>query len=306
MKEIKKRKAKSKNYFTQETEDAIVLYNKTSDSNERSRIYEKHIHYPFFKLTQNIIHTFKFYHTDEENLEDIQHEIIIFLLGKIHLYDHKTSIQKRLTKIITKEFNEFYSGDFEKYVNYSDRVTQDQINQFISELDVSEECFEKLKKLTPPKAFSYFGNIVKRWLIIYNKSNYLKKQKQFIVNENIDDEKYFEEPSDSLYHEQLHNFIDWFVFYVEENLLEIFPPKKNTNEEISIEAKVADVILELFRKKEFLDIMDKKAIYIYIKDKIDIKTPKITKVAEKLYSIFRENYVFFLENGYHKFEGILI
>ena len=83
----KKRRKKSKNYFTQETEDAIVLYNSTSDSEIRSKIYESKIHYPFFKLTQNIIHTFKFYHTEVDNLEHLQHEIIVFLLSKIHLFD---------------------------------------------------------------------------------------------------------------------------------------------------------------------------------------------------------------------------
>ena len=60
---VKKRRKKSKNYFTQETEDYIVKYNKLDsieNEEERSRIYETHIHYPFFKLTQNIIHTFKF------------------------------------------------------------------------------------------------------------------------------------------------------------------------------------------------------------------------------------------------------
>tara|TARA_R110002095_G_scaffold27510_3_gene27651 strand:+ start:425 stop:739 length:315 start_codon:yes stop_codon:yes gene_type:complete len=90
MPEIRKRKKKSKNYFTQETEDFIVIYNKLDsikDEKERSRVYEKNIHYPFFKLTQNIIHTFKFYHTEVENLEHLQHEIITFLLSKIHLFD---------------------------------------------------------------------------------------------------------------------------------------------------------------------------------------------------------------------------
>ena len=51
----------SKNYFTQDTEDAIVAYNLCTDPEERSRIYNDRIHYAFFKLTQNIIHTFKFY-----------------------------------------------------------------------------------------------------------------------------------------------------------------------------------------------------------------------------------------------------
>ena len=75
------KKKVSKNYFTQETEDAIVLYNNTLDFELRSQIYEEKIHYAFFKLTQNIIHTFKFYHTEVNNLEHLQHEIIVFLLG---------------------------------------------------------------------------------------------------------------------------------------------------------------------------------------------------------------------------------
>ena len=56
---IRKRRKKSKNYFTQETEDYIVKYNSLDPikgAEERSKIYENYIHYAFFKLTQNIIH----------------------------------------------------------------------------------------------------------------------------------------------------------------------------------------------------------------------------------------------------------
>ena len=81
------RKAKKRNYFTQETEDAIILYNNTTCPKKKSKIYEEKIHYGFFKLTQNIIHTFKFYHTEVDNLEHLQHEIIVFLLSKIHLFN---------------------------------------------------------------------------------------------------------------------------------------------------------------------------------------------------------------------------
>jgi len=65
---------------------------------------------------------------------------------------------------------------------------------------------------------------------------------------------------------------------------------------------VADAILELFRRRENLNIFNKKALYIYIKEIIDIKTPKITKIADKLYKIFKKSYVFYLENGYIKFQ----
>ena len=83
---VKKVREKRK-YFTQETEDAIVRYNSTSDIDTKNKIYEEEIHYAFFKLTQNIIHTFKFYHTEVDDLDHLQHEIIIFLLSKIHLFN---------------------------------------------------------------------------------------------------------------------------------------------------------------------------------------------------------------------------
>ena len=67
-----KKKRQKRNYFTQETENAIVAYNESDSDSFKSAIYSREIHYPFYKLTQNIIHTFKFYYTDGvENLEDL-------------------------------------------------------------------------------------------------------------------------------------------------------------------------------------------------------------------------------------------
>ena len=60
----RKRRPKSKNYFTKDTENAIVRYNNEPNPEIRSNIYRDEIHYAFFKLTENIIHTFKFYYTE--------------------------------------------------------------------------------------------------------------------------------------------------------------------------------------------------------------------------------------------------
>ncbi len=84
---VVKKKKKGVQYFTQDTENAIVLYNNTPDPEVRSNIYRERIHYAFFKLTENIIHTFKFYYTEVDNIEDLQHEVITFLLSKIHLFN---------------------------------------------------------------------------------------------------------------------------------------------------------------------------------------------------------------------------
>ena len=233
---VRKRRKKSKNYFTQETEDYIVLYNKTKSPKVRSKIYEDHIHYPFFKLTQNIIHTFKFYHTEVQNLEHLQHEIITFLLSKIHLFDPSRGA----------------------------------------------------------KAYSYFGTIVKRWLILYNTKNYKKKINkvgvEVLTNENS---SHVYTQGDEKVKSDLDNYVDLFVNHVSENIFDLFP-KKN-------DAQIADAILELFRKREDLEVFNKKALYIYIREMVDVKTPKITKIANKLYDIFKSQYVFYLENGYTRF-----
>jgi len=344
----KKRRPKQKrNYFTHEAEDAILLYNKTDDADERSRLYSKYIHYPFFKLTQNIIHTFKFYHTEVEDLEHLQHEIEVFLLGKLHLYHHSKSIDDRLHRIIVRKhtygsyddyltdymleieenldneeftpepilsdeefksmlerkaqfaekYGKFKKGTFLEFTGGGDKITQEQINTFISmyEEDLDEECFGKLKKLTPPKAYSYFGTITKRWLINYCNGNYGKKIKKDTidgVSQDIAHSYGLDEvitPND-----RLANFIDDYVDYITDNIYDLFP-KSN-------DAQVADAILELFRKRSDIDIFSKKALYLHIRELGDFKTPKITKVSNRLSNIFKHNYTFYLENGYVNFE----
>ena len=114
--EAKKRKPKGVQYFTQDTENAINEYNTTNNFELKDKIYRERIHYAFFKLTENIIHTFKFYYTEVDNIQDLQHEVITFLLSKIHLFNPARGA----------------------------------------------------------KAFSYFGTIAKRYLIITNTKNYKK------------------------------------------------------------------------------------------------------------------------------------
>ena len=258
-----KKKRQKRNYFTQETENAIIAYNNSDDDIFKSAIYSREIHYPFYKLTQNIIHTFKFYYTDGvENLEDLQHEIIVFLLDKIHLFD------------------------------------------------VSKGA----------KAYSYFGTIVKRWLIVYNQKNYTKKiqsvdigdiskhqnldlgdDTNFISNTKLDQtsEKFSELDrnfGDELYTQgykdgdRLSIFIDLYVKYITDNIYIYFLKE--------YDAQIADCILELFRKRDVIDVFNKKALYIYIREMIDVKTPKITKIANKLHKVFKEKYLVYYDSGY--------
>ena len=75
-------------YFTQETEDAIVLYNASSDPVYRDRIFKKEIYFPLYKLAENIIHTFKFYYLDVDSVEDLKLEVVTMLVEeKLHRFD---------------------------------------------------------------------------------------------------------------------------------------------------------------------------------------------------------------------------
>jgi hypothetical protein len=229
------RKKKSNVYFTQETDDAIVLYNSTQDEKIKSKIYQDKIHYAFFKLTENIIHTYKFYYTETDNIKDLQHEIIIFLLSKIHLFDASKGA----------------------------------------------------------KAYSYFGTIVKRWLILNNDKNYKIQQNRTEIEPLYEDINYSYELDKDNNPDKLSNFIELYVKHCSENIYELFPNKSD--------AKIADAILELFRKRENIDVFNKKALYIYIREIIDVKTIKITKISNSLKDIFKNSYSYYLDKGVIKF-----
>lgn len=229
----KKKKKEPQQYFTQETEDSIIKYLNSEDQTFRDKIYKDKIEYAFYKLAENIIHTYKFYYTDLNTVEELKHEVVTFLLEKLHKYKQSTG-----------------------------------------------------------KAYSYFGTIAKNYLIVYNKKAYDKLQSQSIAeeidNENVIVAQNLITSTNDLFDEI--PFIDMFVNYCNKNLNKLFPREKDQ--------KTADVILELFSKRESLEILDKKALYIYIREMGDIPTTQITKIKTKLKTIYIKLYNEYFEFGH--------
>jgi hypothetical protein len=81
------RKRTKKRYFTEDTEAAIAEYLASTNQAERYHIYSTRIHYALYKLAENLIHTFKFYYTEVDSLEDLKHEVICFLIEKLDYFD---------------------------------------------------------------------------------------------------------------------------------------------------------------------------------------------------------------------------
>jgi hypothetical protein len=87
-KTMAKPKNKDNYYFTQETEDAIVRYNASSDPVFRDTVFKKEIYHPLYKLAENIIHTFKFYYLDVDSIEDLKLDVVSMLVEeKLHRFD---------------------------------------------------------------------------------------------------------------------------------------------------------------------------------------------------------------------------
>lgn len=225
------RKKASSNYFTRETEDYIVLYNNSIDPVYRAKIFTDHIYMPFYKLAENIIHTFKFYYTDVDDIESLKHEIVSVLL---------------------------------------------------------EEKIDKFDPTNGAKAYSYFGTIVKRWLINYNNKNY-KKLKQIGSFDDMEDSFEVNTDLDSPSAVTLSMFLDEWVEEMYEQLNTLFIRES--------ELKIADAVLTIFKTRHDLDIFKKKALYIYIREMTDCETPHLTKVIAKLKEEFYNKYQLYYDQG---------
>lgn len=242
----------SRNYFTKETDEWVIKYNETTDQKERDRIFREYLYYPFYKLAENIINTFKFYYMDVDTVEDLK-------------------------------------------------------------LDVVRMIFEeKLPGFDPSrgsKAFSYFGTIIKRWLIAYCNANYARLKKNSKI-ENYED--ILSGPQVDLETAPtvtLSSFFDNWIDDTYDNLEELFP-----NEE---DRKIADAVLTVFSNRDIIeetnrqnrekgekedDLFQKKAFYIYVREITGCDTPCLTKVVKVLKQNFFEKYRPLIKEGYIRVE----
>tara|TARA_Y100000114_G_scaffold15544_1_gene12567 strand:- start:93 stop:860 length:768 start_codon:yes stop_codon:yes gene_type:complete len=228
------RKPSKKQYFTADVDLAIQEYLKSSNQERRNFIYKNRIHYAFYKLAENLIHTFKFYYTEVESLEDLKHEVCCFFLEKLDYW----------------------------------------------------------KPEKGSKAFSYFSIVGKNYLILYNNNNYKKKKQKADPLAADEDEGVLRQLGRDERKQEIKDFIDYFTEYVDKNMFTMF--KKDND------IKVADAVNVLFKRRENLEIFNKKALYIYIREMTGVETPVITKVTKILKKTYKKLYNEYVEIGYVK------
>ena len=228
------RKRTKKQYFTPDTDLAIKEYLASSNQSERDYIFSTRIHYAFYKLAENLIHTFKFYYTEVDDLEDLKHEVCCFFLEKLDYF----------------------------------------------------------KPEKGSKAFSYFSIVGKNYLILYNNNNYKKKKQKADLIEVDEDEGVLYQLGRDERKQEIKDFIDYFTDYIDKHMFTMFKKEKDR--------KVADAINLLFKRRENLEIFNKKALYIYIREMTEVDTPVITKVTKILKKLYKRLYNEYRDTGYVK------
>jgi hypothetical protein len=208
------RKAKSKQYFTKDTEDAIIEYNSTDDQRIKDKVYRDRIKPAFDKLAEIVYNKWKFTYFDDDP-QDVMCEVVAFMIEKIHMYQAGKG-----------------------------------------------------------KAFSYFTIVARNYLILNNNSNYKRYKNTDVMSslpDNWDTENNWAEETRN---DEYRTFNDRMLLYWDTHLENFFQKKRDI--------QIADAVLELFRRANYIESFNKKSLYLLIREMTGYPTHYITKVVNKM------------------------
>ena len=223
------RKAKSKQYFTKDTEDAIIEYNLSDNQRIKDLLYRDRIKPAFDKLAEIVYNKWKFSYFDD-GPQDVMCEVVAFMIEKIHMYKNGKG-----------------------------------------------------------KAFSYFTIVARNYLILNNNSNYKRYKDTDIMSampDHWDTENNFTE---EVRNDDHRNFNVIMLNYWDKHLENFFPKKRDL--------QIADSVLELFRRAEYIENFNKKSLYLLIREMTGYPTHYITKVVNKMKERQMELYNEFERDG---------
>ena len=227
------RKKNSKQYFTKDTEDAIIEYNSIEDKLLKDKIYKERIAPAFDKLAEIVYNKWKFTYFDDDP-QDVMAEVVAFMIEKIHMY-----------------------------------------------------------RAGKGKAFSYFTIVARNYLILNNNANYKRYKDTDVMSampENWDTENNFRE---EIRNDEHRSFNQRMLVYWDKHLEDYFPKKRDV--------QIADAILELFRRAEYIENFNKKSLYLLVREMTGYPTHYVTKVINKMKSRQLELY-----NEFDKYGDIVI
>ena len=157
--------------------------------------------------------------------------------------------------------------------------------------DLQQDCkvmlvtiLHKFKPEKGHKAFSYFSVITKNWFIAQVKKNNKKNQRETSLEGQI--ESGFEPGREDIYHENKER--EEFMFLLKEEIASWESITMRPNER-----KVYNAINTLIDNADKIEIFNKKAIYLYLREITGLNTKQIVVQLSKMrqkYSDFKTRY----------------
>ena len=171
---IKKRRKKSKMYFGQPVQDAVIRYNEASSPVVRNKIYREHIATAFDKLAENLIHTFKFYYFDYP-FEEVKHEVVSFLVMQIPKYQPDKGRAFSYFSVVGKNY---------LILNNNNNYKKMKIHDGIDVLDFKRNLsFETVRSTSQEFNEEFVIQMLEYW--DNNITNIFRRQKDILVADSV-------------------------------------------------------------------------------------------------------------------------
>jgi hypothetical protein len=189
---------------------------------------------------------------------------------------NETDDQREKDRIYTDKIQGAFSKIAENVYNtfkfsYADVSPLEIQKQAISHMVANMSKYEKGKG----KAFSYFSIVAKHWFILDNNTTYRRFKKHVEISEQTGDAgEFVVEPEHEKQESETREFIKLMVEYWDKNVGKHFTKDRDL--------KIANAVVEIFRNADRIDVFNKKALYLYIREIADCQTQHITKVIHKM------------------------
>ena len=197
---------------------------------------------------------------------------------------NRTAEQPALREKIYRRF--IYPAFMKMAENLINKIKPTYIDSSFIDLqtDLVTYLTERLNKFNPAagKAYSYYTRTSFNYLIAENQKAY-SKLKADALEIDVDEQRniIIEMHNDDM-RETLQYFMDAYINYCYDNLNYIF-----TN---PTDIHVADSVLHIFETRENIENFNKKALYIFIRERTGLETTNITRVIKTLKQIYVDNF----------------
>ena len=226
MKKRRRKRGTGNQYFTKQTEEAIVAYAKTDDLTIRTKLYIEEIKPALDELVDKIVYTYKF--TSLNNIDVLKDDCKVWLTTILGKYDQSKGT----------------------------------------------------------KAFSYFSVVTKNWFTHRAKQQSKRNKREVEYDSMIREVDALSTDAQDCFIQKQEEAQFWFFLRNEIESWKDLKLREN-------ERKVLGAIQTLFNNIEDIDIFNKKAIYLYMREITGLNTKQIVSNLNRLrekYRTFRQKW----------------